>query len=153
MAIWRVAIDEMSGETLGEPQQITSGRLGDPGMLSFSADGIRLLYTSMLARGSIVAADFDPDALAITSELVPVVQGARRLNNPDVTMDGTMITYQAEGAQQDIFVAGTDGANEQQVTDDLSKDWAPRWSPDGQKIAFYTNFGGDYEIWVMNRDG
>ena len=84
---------------------------------------------------------------------MPVVQGARRLNNPDVTMDGTMITYQAEGAQQDIFVAGTDGANEQQVTDDLSKDWAPRWSPDGQKIAFYTNFGGDYEIWVMNRDG
>ena len=47
MAIWRVAIDEMSGETLGEPQQITSGRLGDPGMLSFSADGIRLLYTSL----------------------------------------------------------------------------------------------------------
>ena len=37
MAIWRVAIDEMSGETLGEPQQITSGGVGDPGMLSFSA--------------------------------------------------------------------------------------------------------------------
>ncbi len=153
MAIWRVAIDEMSGETLGEPQQITSGGLGDPGMMSFSADGTRLLYSLMLARGSIVAADFDPDALAITSETVPVVQGTRRLNNPDVTMDGAMITYQAEGAQQDIFVAGTDGANEQQVTDDLSKDWQPHWSPDGQKIAFYTNFGGDYEIWVMNRDG
>ncbi len=145
MAIWRVAIDEMSGETRGEPQQITSGGLGD--------DGTRLLYTSVLTSGSIVAADFDPDALAITSDLVPVVQGTRRLAQPDVTMDGTMITYRTAGAQQDIFVAGTDGLNEQQVTDDLLKDWGPRWSPDGTKIAFYTNEDGNYEIWVMNRDG
>jgi len=39
------------------------------------------------------------------------------------------------------------------VTNDLFKDWGPRWSPDGDKIAFYTNEGGSYEIWVMNRDG
>ncbi|MCH7825542.1 MAG: serine/threonine-protein kinase [Acidobacteria bacterium] len=153
MAIWRVAIDEMSGETLGEPQQITSGGLGDPGMLSFSADGTRLLYTSMLIRGSIVAADFDPDALTLTSETAPVVQGTRRLADPHVTADGELITYRTAGAQQDIFVAGTDGSNEQQVTDDLFKDWGPRWSPEGDTIAFYTNVGGDYEIWVMNADG
>ena len=153
MAIWRVAIDEMSGALLGEPQSITLGGLGDPGMLSFSADGTRLLYSSMLIRGSIVAADFDPDRLEITSELVPVRQGTRRLADPDVTKDDSMITYRTAGAQQDIFVASTDGRNEQQITDDLFKDWGPRWSPVENKIAFYTNVGGDYEIWVMNADG
>jgi len=153
MAIWRVAIDEISGETLGEPQPITTGGLGDPGALSFSADGTRLLYTLTQTLGSIVAADFDPQALAFTSNPVPIVQGSRRLADPDVSVDGEWITYRTGGAQQDIFVARTNGFDEQQVTDDLFKDWSPHFSPDATKIAFYTNAGGGYEVWVMNRDG
>ena len=153
MAIWRVAIDEESGETLADPQPITSGGLGDPGMLSFSGDGTRLLYTATLTRGSILSADFDPDTLSLAADLSPVVEGQRRLVQPDISPDGSRIAYRTEGAQQDIFVAGTDGENERQVTNDPAKDWAPRWSPDGTRLAFYTNATGDYEVWLANPDG
>ena len=30
---------------------------------------------------------------------------------------------------------------------------APTWSPDGSQIAFLTDRTGQWEIWVMNRDG
>jgi len=153
MAIWRIAMDEAAGTPRGDPQQVTSGGLGDPGMLSFSADGSRLVYTATLTSGSIVAADFDPDTLSVTGELTPVVEGTRRLAQPDVSPDGTRIVYRSEGAQQDLFVADTGGGNEQQITDDLDKDWAPRWSPDGRRITFYSNASGDYEVWVANPDG
>jgi Tol biopolymer transport system component len=29
----------------------------------------------------------------------------------------------------------------------------PRWSPDGQRIAFYSNRSGHYEIWTVREDG
>jgi TolB protein len=50
-------------------------------------------------------------------------------------------------------VARTDGTGEQQITDDAAKDWSPLWSPDGTRIAFYTNETGDYEIWLAEPDG
>ena len=32
-------------------------------------------------------------------------------------------------------------------------DWLPSWSPDGNKIAFYSTKDGNGEIYVMNADG
>ena len=153
MAIWRVAIDEATGVTRGEPQQITTGGLGEPGMLSISADGTRLLYTESLTEGSISVADFDVETLTVSSDTVPVVEGSRRLMDAEISPDGEWIAYRNEGVQQDIFVARTDGSDEQQVTADDAKDWGPRWSPDGLRIAFYTNASGDYEIWAADPDG
>jgi Tol biopolymer transport system component len=30
---------------------------------------------------------------------------------------------------------------------------APRWSPDGQRLAFHSNAGGTLDVWVMNASG
>ena len=32
-------------------------------------------------------------------------------------------------------------------------DWYPRWSPDGQYLVFYSNRGGDRDIWTMPAGG
>jgi len=153
MAIWRVAVDEETGEPSGEAQPITTGGLSEPGMLSFSEDGSKLLYTETLTRGSIVAGDFDPIALAFISSPTPIIRDSRQLMQANVSNDGARIVYRTGGARQDLFVANTDGSNEQQITNDIAKDWAPTWSPDDRRIAYYSNATGDYEVWTVNPDG
>ena len=153
MAIWRVPIDEETGEVLGDAQQINTGGSTEPAMLSFSADGNKILYTEVLTRGRVSAAGFDPEALRLTSDPVAVIEGSRRIQQAEISPDGTRLVYRTGGARQDLFVAPVDGGDEQQITDDLAKDWAPRWSPDSQSIVYYSNKTTTYEVWTVNRDG
>ena len=46
-----------------------------------------------------------------------------------------------------------DGSNQTRLTDNAAYDFHPSWSPDGQKIAFYSDRDGDYDVYVMNADG
>jgi len=39
------------------------------------------------------------------------------------------------------------------LTDNVSSDGSPSWSPDGTKIAFCSTKDGNAEIYVMNADG
>lgn len=39
------------------------------------------------------------------------------------------------------------------LTNNGARDWRPRWSPDGRRIAFESNLGGNNDIYVMNSDG
>ena len=75
-----------------------------------------------------------PAALLLSSTL-----GAQRAEPikfarfPHVANDGTIaFTY-----QDDIWVAGPDGANPRRLTTHVARDVQPRFSPDGQWIAFF----------------
>jgi Tol biopolymer transport system component len=39
------------------------------------------------------------------------------------------------------------------LTDDTNRYFFPRWSPDGNRVAFSSRRTGNYEIWIINRDG
>jgi TolB protein len=153
MAIWRVRIDERTGKALGEPQALTAGGLTEPSFFSLSGDGRRLVYQEMLAQTRIDAYDFDPVTLQMGSSRTPVVEGSRRLRDMDVSPDGEWLVYRTEDTAQDIYVVRTNGTDSRQITNDLFKDWRPRWSPDSKRLTFYSNASGRYQIWVVNRDG
>ena len=57
----------------------------------------------------------------------------------------------------DIYVMDADGSNPTRLTYSHSAgvcgSFRPIWSPDGTKIAFFTNRDGNREIYVMNSDG
>src|SRR5262249_46610043 len=57
------------------------------------------------------------------------------------------------GQQEDIFIARRDGSGMRQLTNDAARDRLPHWSPDGKRVAFYSNRGGRYQAWAMNVDG
>ena len=47
----------------------------------------------------------------------------------------------------------SDGTNVVRLTNHAATDTSPAWSPDGTKIAFASNRGGNWDIYVMNADG
>jgi hypothetical protein len=49
--------------------------------------------------------------------------------------------------------AGTGGEKVVRLTDDQGNDGWPTWSPDGKRVAFHSDRGGDWDIWVINVDG
>ena len=53
----------------------------------------------------------------------------------------------------EIYVMDADGKNEQRLTDNLSHEWSPSWSPDGERIVFNSRRDGNRDIYVMDADG
>jgi Tol biopolymer transport system component len=49
--------------------------------------------------------------------------------------------------------SGTTRGNVVRLTDDKGNDGWPTWSPDGQRIAFHSDRGGRWDIWIINTDG
>ncbi len=54
-----------------------------------------------------------------------------------------------------VYTMNPDGSGENQLTFSAypAQDWTPVYSPDGTKIAFATNRGGQVQIGIMNADG
>ena len=77
--------------------------------------------------------------------------------------DGTRIAFaSAREGDFEIYVMdfvvnpdGTDprGVNVQNLTNNSASDNAPSWSPDGTRIAFWSDRGSNRDIYVMNADG
>jgi Tol biopolymer transport system component len=64
------------------------------------------------------------------------------------------VAYTLSGGQQeDIYIVRLDGSELTRLTNDPAKDRRPVWSPDGRRIAFYSDRSGAYEAWAVNRDG
>ena len=67
--------------------------------------------------------------------------------------DGEWLVVMRMGAQEDLFVSHVDGSQSRRLTDDTHRDRGPAWSPDGGRIAFYSDRGGRYQLWLIRPDG
>jgi eukaryotic-like serine/threonine-protein kinase len=153
MNVWRVPIDESTGKVRGAFQPVTQGATGGARDLSVSADGNRLVYGSAVTRQNIQKYSLDPSGEKAVGEPVWITRGSEVVVYPEPSPDGQWLAYQLTGRQEDIVVARADGSARRQLTHDAARDRMPRWSPDGKKIAFYSDRSGSYEIWTINPDG
>ena len=152
MNLWRVAVDENSGKATGDPKPVTSPSLWS-GFLSISQDGKNFIYTSLERRSNIQKLPFDPESETITGPPVPVTQGSKVYDFPDVSPDGKWVAFRSIGNQEDIYVCRSDGSELRKLTDDAFRDRGPSWSPDGERIVFYSDRGGRYQFWSIHADG
>jgi Tol biopolymer transport system component len=150
--LWRVPIHEGTGEVLGDPEPITTGGTAMHAHPSIASDGKRLAYVEAVIVANFHRTAFDPLHATTDNRSTPVTQGSVIHTAPWVSPDGEWLTFYS-AAPEDIFVIRADGTGLRQLTDDIHKDRQPRWSPDGERIAFYSNRTGSYEIWTINPDG
>ena len=92
----------------------------------------------------------------------------------DITSDGNWIAYNTQNREQyeggggnsvysktgvmiemaygKIWVTNTRTGEHRNLTPDWGSSWAPRWSPDGKRLAFYTDRTGKPHLYVWNRE-
>ena len=151
MNLWRVSIDEASGETLAEPEPITTpaAYLAHP---SLSADGMHIAYTSVLITANIQQLTLDT-SIAIKGNPAWVTSGSRLWSTPDPSPDGEWVAfYSLAQPEGHLYVSHPDGTGLRQVTNDMAVDRVPRWSRDGKWIAFFSNRSGSLALWKIRPD-
>jgi Tol biopolymer transport system component len=84
--------------------------------------------------------------------LAGVVSGSTPAHATFPGASGSIAFVRDVGGTQ-LFTIEPDGSNEQQLTDVPTSIESPDWSPDGSKIAFDSDLGGNVHIYVVNADG
>jgi Tol biopolymer transport system component len=89
-------------------------------------------------------------------------EGARNLTNlptanniaPVFSPDGKSIAFASnrDGGKWRIYVMNADGSNVRALTPG-PMDLTPTWSPDGNWIAFASTRGGQFDIWMVDKNG
>ena len=150
--LWRVAIDERTGQTRGLPEPVT---LPAPwsGQYSISRDGDRIIYRTLTATDTVYRVTFDPGVGKAVGQVASILGTSLDVTQPDVSPDGLWIAFATVGTHGDVFMMRSDGTSLKHLTDDPFRDRRPTFSPDGRHIAFYSNRSGKYEIWTIRPDG
>lgn len=154
--IWRIPIDEETGEALGEAEPVTSGAFEHLGGLSIARDAGLLAYHVFTRSPHIQRVFFDPETTKVTGGPTVVTPPGLSAIHPSVSPDGSWLVFTAEFAERDSWTLGiirTGGTDLKQLTESGHNDFLPTWSPDGERIAFYSDRSGSFEGWVVNRDG
>jgi Tol biopolymer transport system component len=153
MNLWRIAIDQESGEPRGEPEPLTTPAtyLAHP---TLSGDGTRLAYTSVLMTQNVQRLLLEPGTALPTNGPEWVTTGSIQFSSVDISADGEWVVFYTRARPEgNLYVARIDGSGLRQLTGDESMDRVPRWSPDGEWVAFFSDRSGSLQIWKIRRDG
>jgi eukaryotic-like serine/threonine-protein kinase len=152
-ALWRVPVDERTGVASGPAVAVTTGGNTAPGFLSFDGTGKRLAFHELTRRWNIQVVPVDPQTGRPTGEPRWLTRGDRRILAASPSPDGSQVVFWERRTHEDLSVIDVATGQERQLIDDVWFDRAPQWSPDGARIAFFSNRDGGWAVWTMAADG
>jgi serine/threonine protein kinase len=140
--LWRQAADGSS-----PPERIEVGGLGANGAAMASTRD-RLAFFRVRSIVSL-------HMLGATDER-PVLASTLWDYHPQFSPNGERLVFSSSrsGESVEIWLAARDGSGAHQLTRGPGLlQGSPAWSPDGSRIAFDSNAGGSWNIWVISPDG
>jgi Tol biopolymer transport system component/predicted Ser/Thr protein kinase len=146
--LWRLPIDEATGQARGTPEQIPlPARYA--AHFSIAHDGKHIVFSALEMASAVRRAPLrDVGRRGST-----VVSGSMLIFTFDISPDGQWLAFSNAGMQEDLYVVSVNGGELRQITNDGFRDRAPTWTPDGKRLVFYSNRSGNMEIWQINIDG
>jgi Tol biopolymer transport system component len=151
MNLWRIPIDEDTGNVQGPPEPVTSSSQWN-GPLRLSRDGRRIAYAARDERSNLEKAAFDPAGPSVMQTPEPINQSSQAVSLGGVSPDGRWIVFRSTAPQEDLFLVRPDGTGLLQLTRDEAKDRGPVWMPDG-RILFFSDRSKSWEAWTIRPDG
>ena len=101
------------------------------------------------------AAAEKPHAYGIVDQLA-----LRRLTSFEVSPDGTRVAYalrstdmEANKGRVDLWVVGTDGQGNRQLTSHPDSESEPQWAPDGKSLYFLSGRSGTSQVYRLSLEG
>ena len=105
---------------------------------------------SLLALASFVVAQ---ERRFTVDDLLKV----RRVSDPQVSPKGDLVAFTitdvdkvANKSTTQIYLVPLGGGEVRQLTNDEHSSASPRWSPDGEKLAFISARDGEDQIWTID---
>ena len=153
MGIWRIGIDESSGKPVSAPESVAVGVDVAMDLPHLASDGSSLVFRSMNDSANPASIQFDP-VTERAGEVKLLQHRTGRLIPTDASPDGKWLSLNnIQERQQDIFIMRPDGTQLSRLTDDVSRDWTPRFTPDSSGVVFQSNKAGPYDAWSIKLDG
>ncbi len=153
--LWQQRLSE-DGRPEGDPESVSVG-IG-MSYAAVSPDGTKLAYSQGLRITNAWRVPIPDDEFATWEDAEQLTFDQASTEDVDVSRDGAhLLLGSNRGGNSDIWMlslegrqlkSGGIGGQQQQVSLDLANDASPRWSPDGEFVAFESTRGGGDDIWV-----
>src|SRR5262245_1597308 len=113
----------------------------------------RLFTFVVISLFALMSAAFAQDRRLTIEELLKV----RRVSDPQVSPKGDLVAFTITDMDQaankgttQIYLVPLSGGEVRQLTNDEHSSASPRWSPDGERLAFISARDGDDQIWTID---
>jgi Tol biopolymer transport system component len=134
----RAALEAIHSDLIVAPT-VEASRAGWPRLRWLAlAIGLGLGAAALAAWLTSGARPAEPDRARAARRLTRVFSSEDRTFDPAISPDGRMLSFIAEGppGQLDLYASRVSGGARIRLTEDRAREQSPRFSPDGERIAF-----------------
>jgi len=117
-----------------------------------------ILTLTVLLSAPAAGLDSAPDSSRVMT--VDDLMGIRNLTEVRISPDGTRVAYvvsvpdlEKNRHDSDVWLVDREGGAALRLTAGLGRDDHPRWSPEGDRIAFLSDRSGATQIWTIAPSG
>lgn len=151
MNFWAIGIDERVGEPTGPPAALTTAAQWQ-GQANLAAGGTALAFVIKTQKSSVDLIPFDLER-GVSAAAETRLRTSRDVWSAAPSPDGEFLVLKAVDRHEDLFLATPAGEIVRRLTDDRFKTRWPAWSAGGDRIFFFSDRAGRYEIWSIRPDG